>query len=701
MYCAVSVVLLSQCDDWNKPLIERIKKSTDEQKTGNIQELIITQFPWPNTFNTGEMEPIHYDNPDWPAGSWEEMGLEVCAILKTGGWQKLTPDNYIITGFDSQTPAEKEIISVYAKDDPEKSAEFPIIILDNGTEYKSVSPYQGAGGKIIPYPSKVALGSGATVSLHIYPDNGYVLDGGSLKIETAEGGSAAYKAEGGVYIFTMPDSDVTLNAKFVNKEAKLESGGSVTYYDHLKESLQDAGSGGGGVITLLKTPVYIDETIMITGGNDITLASDMWKEQEIHWGGLAGGNMTSMIEVESGASLTLDGSGGELVIDGAGFSAAERLVKVAGAFTVKDGVTLKNSKGGGVYVNGGKFTMYGGEISGNTAYIGGGVSVSGGGEFTMSGGEISGNTAGQGGGGGVNVEGGIFTLSGGEISGNTAYVGGAVVVNGGGGTFTMIVGEISGNMAGYGGGGVFVNGGTFTLSGGAVSGNTAGHNGGGVVVIYGQLKMSGGEISGNTAEYGAGVYTDGNFSMSRAAFVAQDNVVCLADGRQITVTGILAPSMAAPNLDGGKIAKIAVSDANTARLVVAGFSAEDIDKFSAEDGKIVADGLEGWFIPANNEASITTAAGSITNYETLSEAVAGAPSGKSVITLLSKTITLTNTVSIAICKNITFTIPDSETYTIKRASSSMTAGLFAVASGASLTLDGSGGGMIIDGADAG
>jgi hypothetical protein len=906
VFCAVSVILLSQCDDWNKPLIERIKKSTDEQKTSNIQELVITRLPWPNTFNTGETEPVHYDNPDWPDGSWEEMGLEVCAVLKTGGWQKLTPDKYVITGFDSQTPGEKEIISVYAKDDPEKSAEFSIMILDNGTEYKSVSSYQGAGGKIIPYPSKAAVGSDSIVNLHIYADNGYALDGASIKIETAEGVNVAYKAEGGVYTFTMPDSDVTLSAKFINSEAKLESGGNATYYEHLKDAVEAAVVGGGGAITLLKTPVYIDDTITITGGNDITLNSDMWKEQEIHWGGPAGENVIGMIEVEHGASLTMDGTGGGLVIDGAEAAETARLVKVAGDLAMKDGVTLKNSKGGGVYIaNGGTFTMDGGEISANTVELnGGGVDVSDGGKFIMNGGAISGNSATYGGGVCVNGE---FSMSGaafvaqdnavylgdgrqititgilapnlaalnltapnfdggksakieiyvpadntvsrkilnrtdggltesdiakftfdtavGEIkaaggggwlipagfeaftsgasitayktltaavdgaaTGNSVITllkntitlssavsiasgknitlavpngetytikragnftltaslfavesgasltlggsGGGLIIDGAnvdtkmalisvsgvfamkngvtlkdgekggvevtsGGAFTMSGGTISGNTTSLGGGVWVKDGGTFTMSGGEISGNTAVSGGGAHIDGIGTFTMSGGTISGNTAQAGGGVFVDGNFNMSGAAFIAQDNNVYLENNRQITVTGILAP----PVESGGKSAKIAVSDTtNTARLVIKGFSAEDAGKFSTEDGEIVAAGLNGWFMPANNSASITTA-GSITSYETLSAAVAGAALGDSVITLLKKTIELSAAVNITAGKNITLAVPNGETYTIKHVGNFTNAALFSVASGASLTLGGSGGELVVDGAN--
>ena len=85
--------------------------------------------------------------------------------------------------------------------------------------------------------------------------------------------------------------------------------------------------------------------------------------------------------------------------------------------------TTSFSGGGGVYVwRGGTFTMSGGEISGNTANMGGGVYVNNG-TFTMSGGKISGNTAitrsdGLGSGGGVYVySDGTFTKTGGTIYG--------------------------------------------------------------------------------------------------------------------------------------------------------------------------------------------------------------------------------------------------------------------------------------------
>ena len=181
--------------------------------------------------------------------------------------------------------------------------------------------------------------------------------------------------------------------------------------------------------------------------------------------------------------------------------------------TVTGGViTGGNGLYGGVYADGGTFTMDGGTISGNTAEYGGGVYVSGG-TFTMNGGTIAGNVAEAG--GGVYVSGGTFTMNGGTIAGNTAADGGGVCVAWSG-TFTMTDGIISGNTAEYGGG-VYVSGRTFTMEGGAISGNTAA-DGGGVYVSGGTFTMKDGAITNNIASNnnkrgGGGVFVGGTFTM--------------------------------------------------------------------------------------------------------------------------------------------------------------------------------------------
>lgn len=105
-----------------------------------------------------------------------------------------------------------------------------------------------------------------------------------------------------------------------------------------------------------------------------------------------------------------------------------------GKITHKEG-----SEGRGIYVNG-IFTMYGGEISGNTAdapsasnkRYGGGVYVYDGCSFTMNGGKITSNTAGVYGGGVYLSRKSNFTMNGGSITGNSAQMsGGGVELNGG------------------------------------------------------------------------------------------------------------------------------------------------------------------------------------------------------------------------------------------------------------------------------
>ena len=127
-----------------------------------------------------------------------------------------------------------------------------------------------------------------------------------------------------------------------------------------------------------------DKGSLFTVGNGVTF---ILEENLILYG--KDDNNTSLVQVNSGGTLIMNQS-----------------------------VKITSNSSSGVSVRGGTFTMSGGEISGNTAYSGGGgVSVSGG-TFTMSGGEISGNTA-YSGGGGVYVGGGIFEKTGGTIYGYT------------------------------------------------------------------------------------------------------------------------------------------------------------------------------------------------------------------------------------------------------------------------------------------
>ena len=260
----------------------------------------------------------------------------------------------------------------------------------------------------------------------------------------------------------------------------------------------------------------------------------------------------SLFDIKSGVTLILDNN---ITLQGKSSNNAPVVnISSNGVLVMKEGAKITGNatsrSGGGVYIQGGTFTMDGGEISGNTisgTYVGGGVYVgvdSGygtdiNGTFTMNGGKITNNTVSSSNGGGVYVSAtqmangtaiGIFTMTGGEISNNNAANGGGVYMSGtintALGTFTMSGGEIFGNTtssSGKGGGVYISDKGTFTLSSNGKIYNNGADSGGGVYVNAtsgspGTFKMTGGEISNNTSSStsssGAGVFVIGTFTMS-------------------------------------------------------------------------------------------------------------------------------------------------------------------------------------------
>ena len=156
-------------------------------------------------------------------------------------------------------------------------------------------------------------------------------------------------------------------------------------------------------------------------------------------------------------------------------------------------ITHASGKTGSGIVVEGTFTMYGGEISGNTTQVlnGGGVLVKGNGNFEMTGGTISTNSA-EDNGGGVYVAGGVFEMTGGTISNNNAGQQGGGVYTAAADTFKMAGGTISDNTAQIVGGGV--GGQLFTMTGGTITGNTSGNDGGGGVHSSYGIKLSGAPV---------------------------------------------------------------------------------------------------------------------------------------------------------------------------------------------------------------
>lgn len=154
--------------------------------------------------------------------------------------------------------------------------------------------------------------------------------------------------------------------------------------------------------------------------------------------------------------------------------------------------------GGGVNVASGTFNMYGGKITGNATADknnnsnsegGGGVAVDIQGKFNLYKGEISQNTASRRGGGGV-INWGEFTMYDGTITRNTV---------------TLLGESTSSYSADYGGGGV-LNKGTFIMENGTISDNTVvpfsddgTQGGGGVYNARGTFTMENGTITRNKA----------------------------------------------------------------------------------------------------------------------------------------------------------------------------------------------------------
>ena len=234
---------------------------------------------------------------------------------------------------------------------------------------------------------------------------------------------------------------------------------------------------------------------------------------------------------------------------------------ISGSITVGSGatLTLTNCSGNGkvqgeVTVNGGKFELYDGTITGGVQVGMKGNKYQTGSAFTMYGGTISGNSEEGGSGGGVFLVGTTnqtdppsFTMHGGTISNNTAGAsdgGGGGVYVGEKCSFTMDGGTITGNTATNGnGGGIYIhfNAGKVSISNATITGNKAsatgntgyGHGGG----IYSQrgVTVKNVTITGNNSTYeGGGIYGKGAITLTDATVTDNNHYDVYYDGAEKT-----------------------------------------------------------------------------------------------------------------------------------------------------------------------
>ena len=242
---------------------------------------------------------------------------------------------------------------------------------------------------------------------------------------------------------------------------------------------------------------------------------------------------------------------------------------ISGSITVGTGATLtltdcadSGRVQGEVIVNGGKFELYSGTITGGVQVGIKGADYQTGSSFTMYGGAITGNKESSGSGGGVFLVGTTnqtdppsFTMHGGTISNNTAGAsdgGGGGVYVGEKCSFTMDGGTITGNTATAGnGGGIYIhfNAGNVSISNATITGNKAsatgdtryGHGGG----IYSErgVTVKNVTITGNNSTFeGGGIYGKGAITLTDATVTGNNQYDVYYDGQEgttpeLTVSG--------------------------------------------------------------------------------------------------------------------------------------------------------------------
>lgn len=233
---------------------------------------------------------------------------------------------------------------------------------------------------------------------------------------------------------------------------------------------------------------------------------------------------------------------------------------ISGSITVGSGASLtltdcsSDNSGkiqGGVTVNGGKFELYSGTITGGVE-VGRHSNPATGSAFTMYGGTISDNTET----GGVflvgttnHIDPPSFTMHGGTISNNTAGAsdgGGGGVYVGEKCSFTMDGGTITGNTATAGnGGGIYIhfNAGNVSISNATITGNKAsatgntnyGHGGG----IYSQrgVTVKNVTITGNNSTFeGGGIYGKGAIALTDATVTDNNHYDVYYGGQEGTAS---------------------------------------------------------------------------------------------------------------------------------------------------------------------
>ena len=237
----------------------------------------------------------------------------------------------------------------------------------------------------------------------------------------------------------------------------------------------------GGTVTLSKD-YTIDTTMNVT--NTVTLDLN-----------------GHVVKMTGSGSVIKVGSGGNLTMTDSNKTATHTDSTLPAGGVITGGNT---TRGAGVYVNSGNFTMNGGTIENCSATVNGGGVLVAYGTFTMNDGAIKDCTSTDRCGGVYVSTSGTFTMMGGTIENCSATYGGGVFSDNG--TFNMSGGTINSCSTTNNGGGVQVNSSKFTMSGGTINNCSTTGKGGGVFISgSGSFTINGGTIENCSATYGGGV----------------------------------------------------------------------------------------------------------------------------------------------------------------------------------------------------
>lgn len=376
----------------------------------------------------------------------------------------------------------------------------------------------------------VACGGG----LLVYNQARVILDNVTIERNQATRG-------GGVYV---DQATVILNSGRINNNHALiqgqgtASGGGVYVANAGSQFVQNGGEIRANTATD-GAGVFVQDGQYAQNGGEIA------QNNASNWGGgLLVANAGANAQLVAGRILTNTAGmmGGGILVD-AGLASINSTV-IAG-----NSVSTVPGWGGGIAVwqKSGRVLQGGGQVTDNTATLGGGYAIVSGTVVLGGNALVSNNRATQRGGGAyLEAEFATLTQLNGTIFNNIADSdgGGVTVLSG---LYAQRAGDVISNSALNTGGGVSVDsGGNYQLWNGRVLSNTAAQ-GGGVSVLFGTAVMSGGVVVGNQASQGGGVFiAAGLLDVNNAGAITDNNA---SSGGGVFVQG------GQFNLRGGKIAR--------------------------------------------------------------------------------------------------------------------------------------------------